>query len=417
MVEAASEHGYAGATVSRVVRRAGVSRATFYEQFGDRDECFVAAYRMSLKAVRAAIGTAVEGSTDYERPEAVLDVLLSELATDPAMARLILVEVLAAPPQVRREHEELIVRVEGEVASFLDSQAPGGALQIPAPALLGGVGEVLARRLLAGEGKPLPHLREELVRWMATYRLSRDRPPLPQAHWSQLGRFSRLLRAAPEETLGLLPRGRSALAAEDAAAIRRRRILDATVQLIAEKGYSRLTVARIAAAARVPRNAFYSHFGGKEDAVLAAQTLGVQGAMGASASGYSPSGPWSQRVWGSLRAFFAYVAEHPEHARLHFVESFASGRAARQHREENRAVFALFLEEGYRQSPHAEQLPRICSEAIVAAVFGLMRKLVIEGKTERMLSLLPAAAYTVLAPYLGPAEAAAQVEDWSREAR
>jgi AcrR family transcriptional regulator len=45
MVAAAARHGYAKASVARVIAQAGVSRATFYEQFADREECFLAAYR------------------------------------------------------------------------------------------------------------------------------------------------------------------------------------------------------------------------------------------------------------------------------------------------------------------------------------------------------------------------------------
>ena len=45
MVMAARRHGYAGATVSEVIERAGVSRPTFYEYFEDRDACFIATHR------------------------------------------------------------------------------------------------------------------------------------------------------------------------------------------------------------------------------------------------------------------------------------------------------------------------------------------------------------------------------------
>ncbi len=45
MVMAARRHGYAGANVSRVIARAGVSRPTFYEYFADKDDCFLATHR------------------------------------------------------------------------------------------------------------------------------------------------------------------------------------------------------------------------------------------------------------------------------------------------------------------------------------------------------------------------------------
>ena len=416
MVDATSEHGYAGTTVSGVVGLAGVSRATFYEHFADRDECFLAAYRERLEAVRCAVRAAAASSPSTERPEAVLDVLLSELAARPAVARLILVEALAAPPEIRRDHEQLISRVDEEIASFLDAQPATAALQIPATALLGGVGELLATRMLAGQGDPLLWLRDELSRWMDSYRLGEGAHPLPQARWGELGRFSMVVREKVQEVPALLPRGRSALSPEDAASLRRRRILDATLRLTSEDGFPSLTVARIAAAARVPRSAFYSHFESKDEALLAAQTEGMQGAMGAAAAEYAVQAPWRERVWRALAAFLAYVAEHSAHARLDFVESYAAGRAVTLHRQQNRSVFGLFLEEGYRQNSRAAGLTRFCSEAIGAALFALMRKLVVEGRTEQMLSMLPAAAYTILAPFLGPEEAATWVQERAREA-
>ncbi len=215
----------------------------------------------------------------------------------------------------------------------------------------------------------------------------------------------------------LLPRGRSALSAPDAAGARRRRLLDATARLTAADGYSALTVARIAAAARVPRAAFYSHFECKQEALLAAQTEALQEGMSAAAGAYSPAAPWPQRVWKAGGALLENVAGNADYARLDFVESYAAGSAAIRLRHENHMAFAIFLEDGYRQVPDAAVLPRACSEAIAGAVFGLMRSLVVAGRTERLLSLLPAAAYTILAPFIGAGEASSQVQAWARVAR
>src|SRR4051812_4425661 len=52
--------GYARATVADVVEVAGVSRRTFYEQFADKEACFLAAYEAAGAAVVADIAAAVE---------------------------------------------------------------------------------------------------------------------------------------------------------------------------------------------------------------------------------------------------------------------------------------------------------------------------------------------------------------------
>ena len=45
MVAAVAEKGYVAVAVADVVSRARVSRATFYEQFTDKSDCFLAAFR------------------------------------------------------------------------------------------------------------------------------------------------------------------------------------------------------------------------------------------------------------------------------------------------------------------------------------------------------------------------------------
>lgn len=409
MVEVAAERGYEDASVSRVVELAGVSRATFYEHFDGREDCFRAAYRLTSQKVRAAVEAAAEASAVGERPAAVLDVLLTGLAADPAAARLVLVEAFAAPAAVRAEHDELKCQVRQLVSRFLDQQGDSPALQIPAIALVTGISETIASRVLEGRGEELPELRDGLLRWLDAYRLPQGVRAFPQRRWSELGRFARAVRARSSGDPALLPRGRSALPAASAAGARRQRLLDATARLAAENGYAALTVAGIAAAARVPRAAFYSHFASKQEAFLAAQTHALQEAMAAAASEYSLAGPWPDRVWRAGEAFLAYVAENADYARLDFVEAYAAGPAAVQHRRQNHLAFALFLDEGYRQNAEAASLPRICSEAIAGAVYGLMRNVVLAGRTERMLSLLPAVVYTIQAPFIGAEDAAAQV--------
>lgn len=410
MVGAASEHGYLGGTVTRVVERAGVSRATFYEHFTDRDECFLDAYRQKLREAASRVGGAADAVAPGERPGAVLDVLVGQLTADRELARFLLVEALGAPAATRDEHEEAIARTDALVASFLDEQASAAAVQIPSTALIAGVADVLARRALADRDENRSTLQKELALWIDSYRLDDGIQPLPQRHWRELGRFAKLVPPKSPRAPSLLPRGRSALPKEDAAGARRERILDATARLCCEGGYSAVTVAEIAKAARVPRAAFYSLFESKQEALMAAQTRGLQEAMAAAAAAYSPAAPWPRRVWNMVHAFLAYLAERPHYARLDFVESYAAGSEAVRNRQQNHMVFALFLEDGYRQYPAAPRLPSACTEAIAGGVLGLIRTLIVEEKSERMLSLLPAASYTILAPFIGPEEAAEQVQ-------
>src|SRR3954451_610367 len=63
MAGAAAEKGYAHTTVADVIAGAGVSRATFYEHFAGKEDCFVAAFDAGVEIMLGAVG-ATAGDAD-----------------------------------------------------------------------------------------------------------------------------------------------------------------------------------------------------------------------------------------------------------------------------------------------------------------------------------------------------------------
>ncbi|NGZ99893.1 TetR/AcrR family transcriptional regulator [Nocardioides sp. W3-2-3] len=63
MADAMAERGYVATPVAEIIRRAGVSRETFYQQFASKQDCFLAAYDWATDALRTgfAAGLAAEG--------------------------------------------------------------------------------------------------------------------------------------------------------------------------------------------------------------------------------------------------------------------------------------------------------------------------------------------------------------------
>ena len=57
MAESTADKGYGATTISDICAAAGVSRATFYELFKDKEDCFHAAMELSLAD---AMGVIVE---------------------------------------------------------------------------------------------------------------------------------------------------------------------------------------------------------------------------------------------------------------------------------------------------------------------------------------------------------------------
>lgn len=130
------EEGYARATVARIVARAGVSRQTFYAAFDSREDCFLAAFDDLADGLIAVVrDRAARGDTVRD----LLGGYLEALAADPALTRVLLVEVYAAGPAAVHRR----ARVQARFAALARDVLPGPA---DAPALLalellvGGVG-------------------------------------------------------------------------------------------------------------------------------------------------------------------------------------------------------------------------------------------------------------------------------------
>lgn len=410
MTDVAARHGYAGASVSRVIEPAGVARATFYRYFPNRGACFLAAYRREADRIVVAIRKAATSNVPAERPRAVLEALLAETETRPMAANLALIQSLGGPSEVRREHERFLQGMEEVIERLLGDEGPGQMeLQIPVCALLGGFIGVVSSRLSLGRIGELPGLRGPLFRWLDSYRLPPGGRRWKEEDWRSSGRRLTSLEAEDrgDAPPALLPRGRSALDAAAAAADRRDRILAATVRLVAARGYTRLTVGDIIAAARVPRRAFYAQFSGKEEAFLAAQTVALQGSIAAAASEFALHGEWPERVWRAGAAFLSYHARNPELSYLGIVEPYAVGRAAIRRQQEARLAYTIFLEDGYRAAEGRGSPPRLASEAIGWAVFALTRRQAARAEIAQMPTLLPQVVYLILAPFIGP-EAASE---------
>ncbi|OXR46515.1 Fatty acid metabolism regulator protein [Nocardia cerradoensis] len=125
MAEAMAAHGYVGTSVAAVIKRAGVSRETFYEQFRSKEDCFEAAYERAVEQLIARIQDTLRPRTDApaERPiGALLDAYLDGLAAEPAYARLFLVEVYAAGPKAIARRAELQESFVSLVADILDAR-------------------------------------------------------------------------------------------------------------------------------------------------------------------------------------------------------------------------------------------------------------------------------------------------------
>jgi AcrR family transcriptional regulator len=175
--DAVAEHGYVKTTVAEILARAGVSRATFYKLFDDREDCFQAAYRANAEMI-AEVMTAelhrvrASGELDpLEKLDRVLGVYLHALRAAPALARVFLVEVYAAGPaaiEQRRESLERFVDIVNEThrgeTGVLGTRS---SQRFAAQAFVGAVSSLVTNAVGVGDTDGLPALRGPLMRLAA----------------------------------------------------------------------------------------------------------------------------------------------------------------------------------------------------------------------------------------------------------
>jgi AcrR family transcriptional regulator len=112
MAEVCGERGYAESSVAEVAKRAGVSTATFYDQFKDKRECLLASFEELFGRLLEAIEGACDGVDEPgERQRKAATFTAGVLAADLPTARLLSVEVIAVGAEGVAVQQRAIERV------------------------------------------------------------------------------------------------------------------------------------------------------------------------------------------------------------------------------------------------------------------------------------------------------------------
>lgn len=160
-----AERGFGGATITGLIKRAGVSRVTFYESFENFEDCFLAVLDEAMRRSTAVIAAALErGGGLPEQAVAGLVALLGFLDSDPPLARVCLVEALAAGPaalEYRARELEMLKHMVDAAAGAATGERQVSMMS--AEAVVASVAGMLHTRMVTGEAPPFMALLSPLV--------------------------------------------------------------------------------------------------------------------------------------------------------------------------------------------------------------------------------------------------------------
>lgn len=376
-VAVVADKGYESTRVEDILVMAGVSRNSFYKQFANKRECFLA----TLEAISAFAAPSVLDT--FERTEgpwdcklaSMLDALAAVIVAQPAMARVGWVEVYAAGPAAVRIIAQVDRAVEDIVCRALkDSPKRAGVPLEVVRAIVGGVRKIVYIRVRDGRTDELPELMPQLFAWMQDYHT----PPEPL----------RRPRRAPPELTAPVAEPRDA----------RDRIVRAVAELVAERSYSETAITEIASRAAVSLTTFYACFEGKEAAFMAALADAQQRAFEFTAMHFAAAPDWPHGIAAAVRAFLGFLATDPAMAQLGGVGVWASSPAALELRDQGGSLFGSLLEDGFRLYP---ETTRLAAEAVGATLDALLFMSLSHKDAERCYEVGPVAIFIALVPFMG----------------
>ncbi|HEX3509738.1 MAG TPA: helix-turn-helix domain-containing protein [Solirubrobacteraceae bacterium] len=391
MIESVAERGYHATAVADVIALAGVSRRAFYEQFANKQECFVATHDIAVARARKS---ALEGWRRERgwanRVHSAWSATLCHAAYTPKGLRLVFVDSLGTGG--RGVYGRLTAAhgaFERIVASGLDL-ADDGRISPPltARAVVGGARHLAFTRMLDGRERELAAMTDVVLDWIDAYRLPRG------------GRLPPLT-AAPATSPVPAARAHFLAAGEE-----RARALVALVHLTLAEGYPPLSDAQIAELAGLRLDVFHRHFACKEAAFLAVleDFAGESGRVVQAA--VDGSGSWPQAVRRAMSTLVAHFAAHEALLRIAFVALCEIGPAiTRRLTRPIEAVVNVLVAD----APRARHGGQIAREAITGALWAIVAAAAARGRLARVPALADHLSFVALAPYLGPRGALAEI--------
>lgn len=178
---------------------------------------------------------------------------------------------------------------------------------------------------------------------------------------------------------------------------RRERFTHAFAELILERGYRRVTVGDVVAAARSSRSGFYECFANKEDAFLALLTEGFDDLRVVVETACTAAGDGSGvRMQAGLGAALEWVSDNPARAHACLTEAPAAGPRCLERQYAFRDCLAALL---VAAAPARPSRPPMTAELVVGGLISLVAGRLLSAGPQSVLELEPELLQYMLEPY------------------
>ncbi|MGB7587259.1 MAG: TetR/AcrR family transcriptional regulator [Solirubrobacterales bacterium] len=165
MLEAVGKTGYETTSVRTVLDQTGLYRQAFYDNFADRDSCYLEALDFGIARIESLLALAAAEETTWPgKMRAGLGALLDFLDAQPSIGRALIVEIHAAGPDALAKRTAVMERA----ASFIDlaRRESGDAKKSPliaAEGIAAGINSVIYSRLSTGTASGFRELLPEFM--------------------------------------------------------------------------------------------------------------------------------------------------------------------------------------------------------------------------------------------------------------
>ncbi len=163
MLEAVGTQGYEQTTVQDAIAKVGLYRQAFYDNFHDKEDCYLEALEAGSAWIELAMRRAVVDEVGWrDQLRGALTGLLGFLEEEPEIGRALLVEVHAAGPRAVAKRTEAMERAARAV-DLAREEGEDDAPAISAEAVVAGILAVLHSRLAGRQDKGFARLLPELM--------------------------------------------------------------------------------------------------------------------------------------------------------------------------------------------------------------------------------------------------------------